>query len=403
MSFFWERIAKPVMFRLDAETAHEIGMKVLLSGLAPGLSTAATIPSSRFGLEFSNPLGIAAGFDKNAGAVNQLAALGFGFVEVGTVTLRPQPGNPKPRMFRLPKDRALINRLGFNNEGAEAVVKRLADLERKCVVGVNIGKNKDVPNKEATENYLATFEIVYPVADYVVVNISSPNTPNLRELQKSESLEVLLSALQNKSRELSGRNASVNERAGDSPKSSVPESQADSLTRLETLGLGTRDSSGTLLNSRVSVRSKPLLVKIAPDLTEAEIEAVVDICLKYEIAGIIATNTTISREGLLTANVDQFGAGGLSGKPLTKRSTEVISTIYKYSSGKLPIVGVGGIFTADDAFEKIAAGASLLQAYTGFVYGGPSFASEINEGLARILSERGFSTLEEAVGAEARA
>ncbi len=342
------------MFGLDAERAHESGIKALEMGLGAAFYSepSAGTEIELFGRRFANPLGIAAGFDKNGVVVNQLTSLGFGFVEVGTVTFHPQPGNPKPRMFRLPADQALINRLGFNSQGAEIVAERLRKLKRKCVVGVNIGKNKDVPNEEAVENYLASFDLVHAVTDYVAVNISSPNTPNLRELQKAESLDELLSALQGRNTEL-GR--------------------------------------------------KPLLVKIAPDLTEREIEACVDVCRRHEIDGIIATNTTISRDGLKTKNVDGIGAGGLSGKPLLARSTEVISTIYKYSEGKLPIVGVGGIFTAEDAFAKIAAGASLIQAYTGFIYGGPTFAREINEGLARLLAARGFTTVDEAVGAEARA
>ena len=355
MSLFWNKFVRPALFALDAENAHELGMKGLRSGVSRLFAGKAPKfdlgPIQRFGLPFSNPLGMAAGFDKNGVAVNQLADLGFGFVEVGTVTLKAQPGNPKPRMFRLPKDKALINRLGFNNDGAEAVADRLRKLDRKCVVGVNIGKNKDVANEEAVENYLATLEIVHPVADYVAVNISSPNTPNLRELQKSDSLEMLVNALQARNREWG---------------------------------------------------EKPLLVKIAPDLSDQEIEAAVDICLRHEVAGIIATNTTISRTGLETTDVERIGAGGLSGRPLSKRSTEGISTIYKYSNGNLPIIGVGGIFDANDAFEKIAAGASLLQAYTGFIYGGPGFAHRINSGLSRLLKERGFGKLDEAVGSGIR-
>ena len=337
------------MFRLDAESAHEFGMRALRSGLAaPFYSDAENFgisPVERFRLTFPNPIGIAAGFDKNAASVNQLASLGFGFVEIGTVTYKPQPGNPKPRMFRLPKDQAVINRLGFNNEGAETVAKRLAGLKRNCIVGVNIGKNKDVPNEEATENYLASFEILAPHADYVAINISSPNTPNLRELQRSENLDELLGSL-----------------------------------------------------SKAADNRVPLLVKIAPDLTEAEIEAAVDICLKYNIAGIIATNTTTGRNGLRSTGVAEVGAGGLSGKPLRSRATDVIKTIYRYSNGKLPIIGVGGVFTGEDAFEKIAAGSSLVQAYTGFIYGGPSFAKDVNIRLAEILKERGFSSIDEAVG-----
>ena len=348
---FYSSIIRPLLFNADPERAHEIGIKAMEMGLSSPFYTHdpsfGADPIKMFGLKFANTLGIAAGFDKNGIVVNQLAALGFGFVEVGTVTYRSQPGNMKPRMFRLPDDQALINRLGFNNQGAEVVAERLLKLKRKCVVGVNIGKNKDVPNEEAVENYLASFDLVHSVADYVAVNISSPNTPNLRELQKAESLDELLSALQKRNQELG---------------------------------------------------CKPLLVKIAPDLTEVEIEACVDVCHRYDVDGIIATNTTISRDGLKTPNVDEIGAGGLSGRPLLARSNEVISTIYKYSDGKLPIIGVGGIFTAEDAFAKIAAGASLVQAYTGFVYGGPRFAREINEGLARLLVERGFRNVADAVG-----
>jgi dihydroorotate dehydrogenase len=356
MSIFWEKIVRPAMFALDAERAHEFGMEALEAGFASPFYSDDSSRSEfgeieRFGLKFSNPIGIAAGFDKNGRAVNQLASLGFGFVEVGTVTLRPQKGNNKPRMFRLPADSALINRLGFNNDGAEAVANRLLPLRRKCVVGVNIGKNKDVPNEEAVENYLATFEIVHPVADYIAVNVSSPNTANLRELQQADHLRELLKALQDRNVEL-GR--------------------------------------------------KPLLVKIAPDLSESEIESIVGLCVDLDISGIIATNTTISRDGLNTLKPEDFGAGGLSGRPLAKRSTHVISAIYRYSDGTLPIIGVGGIFTAEDAFDKVAAGASLVQAYTGFVYGGPSFPSDISTGLANILKSRGFSSLNAAVGSCSR-
>ena len=356
MAKLFEKIIRPALFRLEAEKAHELGIKAIEKVL--GTVTAQRVAADRyevvfpqhierFGLKFSNPLGIAAGFDKNGRVVNQLASLGFGFVEVGTVTLRPQPGNEKPRMFRLPADKALINRLGFNNDGAHAIARRLSRLDRQCVVGVNIGKNKDVPNEEAVENYLAVFELMHPVADYIAVNISSPNTPNLRDLQRAESLDDLLRPLQQRNREM-----------------------------------------GT----------KPLLVKIAPDLTDPEIEAVVAVCCQHNVAGIIATNTTVSRVGLATPNVGAIGLGGLSGKPLGVRSTEVISRIFRFSNGTLPIIGVGGIFNARDAFDKLVAGASLIQAYTGFIYGGPGFARDINAGLIRLLKEGGFTTLDEAVG-----
>jgi dihydroorotate dehydrogenase len=350
MSKLYNNIIRPLLFKLSPETAHELGleaMKLGLSSLAAPAGNAVDFGDiRRFGLEFKSPLGMAAGFDKNGVVVNQLGALGFGFVEVGTVTFDPQKGNEKPRLFRLPEDKALINRLGFNNDGAARVVERLKSIKRTTVVGINIGRNKKVPNEEAVENYLKSFDLAVEAADYVAVNISSPNTPGLRELQKAEHLEELLSALQKRNAELG---------------------------------------------------PKPLLVKIAPDVTEGDVEAIVDICLALEISGIIATNTTVGRYGLSTDTSD-IGAGGLSGKPLRKRSNEVISKIFKYSAGKLPVIGVGGVFTAQDAFDKIAAGACLVQAYTGFIYEGPSFAADINSGLERILKEKGFATIDEAVG-----
>jgi dihydroorotate dehydrogenase len=380
MSNFYEKLIRPAMFRLEAENAHDLGISSLRLGLSSDSAqrTAAARFGSpefshldRFGLRFPNPLGIAAGFDKNGIVVNQLASLGFGFVEVGTVTFRPQKGNDKPRLFRLPEDNALINRLGFNNDGAEVVAARLKRLRRRCVVGVNIGRNKDVANNEAVENYLASFDLVHDVADYIAINISSPNTPNLRELQQGENLEELLKALQERNRILSSRVLS----SGFSRQ----------IWEEEPAEAGTQDL-------------KPLLVKIAPDLNENEIESIVDTCLRHGIAGIIATNTTISRENLKTTSVARLGAGGLSGRPIAHRSNEVISSVFRYSRGKLPIIGVGGIFTADDAFAKIAAGASLLQAYTGFVYSGPAFARTVNEGLLNMLKTKGFPDLNAAVG-----
>lgn len=372
MSFLFKKLIRPALFRLDAERAHELGIEALRLGLAaPFAPGPASVPFEsgqfqdleRFGLKFPNPLGMAAGFDKNAVVVDRLAALGFGFVEVGTVTYEPQKGNEKPRLFRLPQDHALINRLGFNNNGAERIAERLRNIDRLSVVGVNIGKNKDVPNQEAAENYLRSFDLVYDVADYIAVNISSPNTPNLRELQRSDSLEELLGALQRRNRDLCKLDQSPD-----------------------------RSKSST----------KPILVKIAPDLSEGEIEMIVDTCLRLKVEGIIATNTTIAREGLKTGNVDGFGPGGLSGKPLLGRSNEVIRTIHRHSKGKLPIIGVGGIFTGRDAFEKIAAGACLVQAYTGFIYHGPSFARDLNAELAALIKDRGFNSLDEAVGSGAR-
>jgi dihydroorotate dehydrogenase len=363
MSKLYEKLIKPALFRLAPETAHEFGLEVLKVGLGPRFARRAAAGRlaagsfgeiERFGLKFKNPLGVAAGFDKNGVVVNQLAALGFGFVEVGTVTFKPQQGNEKPRLFRLPADRALINRLGFNNEGTPRVVERLKKLVPECVLGVNIGKNKDVPNEEAIENYLQSFDLAFEVADYIAVNVSSPNTPHLRELQKAENLEELLGTLQKRNRELGGRGAKG---------------------------------------------AAPLLVKIAPDLSEGEIEAIADIARRLELSGIIATNTTVARENLKT-RIDE--TGGLSGRPVRERSTAVIAKIHQYTKGELPIVGVGGIFSGADAFEKIAAGACLVEAYTGFVYGGLSFAGAVNRGLAEILREKGFASLDEAIGSASK-
>ena len=364
MSKFYEKILRPILFRLPTETVHEVGISALKIGLGSDIGQRAARKRflcdgfgdiERFGLKFANPIGMAAGFDKNGVVVNQLGSLGFGFVEVGTVTFDPQSGNEKPRLFRLPQDKALINRLGFNNEGTPKVIARLEKLEPNCVLGINIGKNKNVPNDEAIENYLKSFDLAFEVGDYIAVNVSSPNTPNLRKLQKSDVLEELLGEIQKRNHELS---------------------------------------------KKINQTAKPLLVKIAPDLNESEIEAITGIAMDLKISGIIATNTTISREGLTSdsAIIGKAGDGGLSGKPVYKRSNEVISMIHQYSQGKLPIIGVGGVFSATDAFEKIAAGACLLEAYTGFIYQGITFARELNFGLLKILKEKGYNSLDEAVG-----
>jgi dihydroorotate dehydrogenase len=313
----------------------------------------------RFGLEFANPVGLAAGFDKNGTAAYALAALGFGFIEVGTVTNEPQSGNEKPRLFRLPADCALINRLGFNNSGASQLVQNLSRHRPPCVLGVNIGKSRSVPIEDAIRDYLASFETVYDTADYIAVNVSSPNTPQLRELQRRDLLAELLAALQKRNVELA---------------------QARSQTR------------------------KPLLVKIAPDLTEPELASIIEVAQRAEIAGIIATNTTIDRTGLQTPDdqVRACGDGGLSGAPLRARSNALISSIYRATEGRLPIIGVGGVFTADDAWEKICAGASLIQLYTGFIYEGPGAARQINAALNEILKREGFDSLDDAVGCAVR-
>lgn len=371
----YRTLLRPLLFRLPPESVHELVLGslpfVLGSGVVRGVvakwfdrSPFGTL--ERFGLRFSNPVGLAAGFDKDGVALEALATLGFGFIEAGTVTLQPQPGNPRPRLFRLPLDRALVNRAGFNNHGAQAFVERLKKHRPTCVLGVSIGKSKSAPLTDAVADYLNCFEIVYPVADYVAVNVSSPNTPGLRDLQREEQLEILLTALQKRNNELTTDSASQT-----------------NCTRTSTM---------------------PLLLKLAPDLDLEELEQIVQVARRTKIAGIIATNTTVGREGLRTppSAVAALGAGGLSGAPLQRRSTEVIAALYRLTDGKIPLVGVGGIFTAEDAWEKICAGAGLLQLYTGFIYQGPRVAKEINEGLAIILKKEGFASLDEAVGCRNR-
>lgn len=349
----YRSLVRPILFRLPPETAHELALhslSLLPSRLIAKHFTNPALNINRLGLSFPNPVGLAAGFDKNGIALQPLAALGFGFIEAGTVTFHPQPGNPRPRLFRLREDQALINRAGFNNEGAAAFAQRVKQHRPDCVLGVSIGKSKITPLEEATEDYLKSFELVYEVADYIAVNVSSPNTPQLRELQQSEQLTSLLSALLARNREL--------------PK------------------------------------PVPLLVKLSPDLERRDLEVIVDVIERLHIDGIIATNTTISRAGLRTdaKRVSACGEGGLSGKPLGHRSTRMIADLYELTGGRIPLIGVGGIFNAEDAWQKIAAGASLVQLYTGFIYQGPNIAQEINEGLANILAREGFASLDGAVG-----
>lgn len=289
------------------------------------------------GLTFSNPVGLAAGFDKNALLIDELAAFGFGFIEIGTLTPKSQPGNDKPRLFRLPADQALINRMGFNNEGVQEAVKHLKRRKSKILVGGNIGKNKVTPNEKAFEDYMQCYESLYPHVDYFVVNVSSPNTPNLRELQEKEPLKKLLNSVK-------------------------------------------------ALNQQKE-KPKPILLKIAPDLNELQLNDVVEILLETKTDGVIATNTTISREGLVTHSeaISAIGNGGLSGKPLTNRATQVISFLRSKLGKDFPIIGVGGIMTAEDAIEKLEAGADLIQIYTGFIYEGPGFIKRINRAVTNRL------------------
>ncbi|HEY0407241.1 MAG TPA: quinone-dependent dihydroorotate dehydrogenase [Pyrinomonadaceae bacterium] len=365
----YRSILRPLLFRLPPEAAHELALRAVKLSLgaewtrrlaARRFNPERGAELKRFGLAFRNPIGLAAGFDKNGTTAEALAALGFGFIEVGTVTHRAQPGNAQPRLFRLPADRALINRQGFNNRGAAALAARLSEHRPDCVLGINIGKSRVVPIEEAIDDYLATFELVYEHADYVVVNVSSPNTPHLRELQQADALLPLLAALQERNLELARRHE-----------------------RAEPL---------------------PLLVKIAPDLSLPEAEAIVEVALRARLSGIIATNTTTSRDGLRTPAemVAACGQGGLSGAPLRARSTEMIAALHRLTRGKLTIIGVGGIFNAADAWEKICAGASLLQLYTGFIYEGVGVARALNDGLQELMTREGFRSLDEAVGCRAR-
>jgi dihydroorotate dehydrogenase len=364
----YRSILRPLLFRLPPETAHDLALRTVkltlgakwMRGLAARrFNHTSGVELRRFGLTFRNPVGLAAGFDKNGTAAKALAALGFGFIEAGTVTHQPQPGNERPRLFRLPLDGALINRQGFNNHGAAALAAQLARHRPDCVLGINIGKSRVVPLEEAIEDYLASFELIYEHADYVAVNVSSPNTPGLRELQQAGALSALLEALQRRNRELAHR--------------------------------------------RVSKEPVPLLVKVAPDLEMHELEAIVDVAQQAGLNGIIATNTTISRANLRTPAeiVAACGPGGLSGLPLRARSTEMIAALYRLTGGKLTIIGVGGIFSAVDAWEKICAGASLVQLYTGFIYEGVGVVRAINEGLEEMLKQHGLRSLDEAVGCRA--
>ena len=359
-AWLYRLLIRPLLFRLNPERAHHLTLRCLAqlgrsSPLQRGVARGYALDHPRLhvhvaGLQFSNPVGLAAGFDKDATAVAAFAALGFGFVEIGTVTPRPQRGNPLPRLFRLPADEAVINRLGFNSAGAPAVAARLRLAPRPIPVGVNVGKNAETPIERALEDYLTAIEHLYDLGDYLVVNVSSPNTPGVRHLQAYAQLSELLRAVR---------------------------------AHIQKLAQARRGSS------------RPLFVKIAPDLAAEELDGVVDAVQSCGVDGIIATNTTVQRAGLHTPTGE---AGGLSGRPLRQRATEVIGYLYKQSRGRVPIIGVGGIFSAEEAYEKIRAGASLVQLYTGLIYRGPGLPYRINAGLLRLLDRDGFGRLSEAVG-----
>lgn len=347
-------ITGPLLRLIDPETGHRLAMRALAAGLVPAgrAFSDAALGVSLWGIDFPNPIGTAAGFDKNAEAVDAALRLGFGFVEIGTVTPRPQPGNPKPRLFRLPEDQAVINRMGFNNEGLEAVLRRLTRRRRRGIVGVNVGKNRDA--EDALTDYVTGVKAAAPLADFLVLNVSSPNTPGLRGLQRRSELSRLLEAA------LAARNEAA-EKPG----------------------------------------RPPLLVKIAPDLSEDELKDIATTCLETGIDGIIATNTTITRpDGLRGADVGQDG--GLSGQPLFELSTRILGDLYRLTEGKVPLIGVGGVSNGEQAYAKIRAGASLVQLYSAMVYHGPGLANRINRELASLLRRDGFSKISEAVGAAHR-
>ncbi|MBD2092206.1 quinone-dependent dihydroorotate dehydrogenase [Microcoleus sp. FACHB-1515] len=358
---------RPLLFRsqADPEWLHQqtiaaLGKLTPQSWLAHQVERSCgfahpSLEQALWGLNFANPVGLAAGFDKDGLAAGAWASLGFGFAELGTVTHLPQPGNPQPRLFRLPADSAALNRMGFNNQGAAALADRLTQLRQRITVpiplGVNLGKSKVTPLEDAAADYRSSFHRLRQLGDYFVVNVSSPNTPGLRSLQARSQLEPILNALQQENRD-----------------------------------------------------GKPILVKIAPDLDWEDIATVVELVQLYKLAGIIATNTTIARDNLKTQIIDRTGnavsaeAGGISGAPVRQRSTEVIRQIYQHTSGQMAIVGVGGIFTADDAWEKITAGASLIQVYTGWIYEGPWMVRRILEGLVKKLEAHGLSSVKDAIG-----
>jgi dihydroorotate dehydrogenase len=338
-------LIRPILFLFDPEKIHHFTFRVLgILSKIPGVKSLWRALYTReypgleqeiFGLKFKNPVGLAAGFDKDARRIDVFDTFGFGFIEIGTLTPKAQEGNPLPRLFRLPADGAIINRMGFNNQGVKAAVERLKRRKSKVIVGGNIGKNKATPNEQALEDYAYCFEALYAYVDYFVVNVSSPNTPGLRELQEKEPLTKL-------------------------------------LAYVKKLSMAKHDT-------------KPVLLKIAPDLTDSQLEDIVEILKTTGTDGVIATNTTISREGLKSSadRVEEIGAGGLSGAPVKERSTEVIRFLRDRLGPQYPIIGVGGIMKPEDALEKLKAGANLIQIYTGFVYNGPAFIGRINRLLAK--------------------
>jgi dihydroorotate dehydrogenase len=351
---WYTSLVRPALFALDPERAHDLTMTALrrrwTHALLPGAPRDRRLEQEIFGLHFHNPVGLGAGLDKQGTALAAWGALGFGFAEVGTVTPRPQPGNPRPRLFRLPVDLAVINRFGFNSDGADAVARNLAaGAPAGLRVGVNIGKNKDTPNEQAAADYVRAIDALHAFADYFVVNVSSPNTAGLRSLQSAQTLRPLIE-------QVTGRVRGVARRA------------------------------------------IPVLVKVSPDMSDGELLESADAALEGGAAGIIATNTTTAREQLRAPSSVQAEAGGLSGAPLRARANAACRLLYRHLGGRVPIVGVGGIASADHAYERIRSGATLVQVYTALVYEGPQLAGRIIAGLAERLARDGFSSMQEAIG-----
>ncbi len=390
MGWVYRHLLRPALFTQNPEQIHNRTLRALawagrhrtICGALESFLGAPELPIELFGLRFPNPIGLAAGMDKQAEALPAWAALGFGFTELGAVTWHPQPGNAAPRVFRAIPDEAIINRMGFNNPGAETVAQKLAEWRQagrwpSHPVGMNLGKSKITPLERAAEDYANSFRVLLPLLDFFVVNVSSPNTPNLRQLQDKTALDEILAALQEVQRP--------------KPKAQGPDS----------LGAAAPTSR---ISDHASLAPKPMLVKISPDLSFDAMDEILELAGPRQIAGIIATNTTISRPQATVPQLERVYAepGGLSGRPLRQRSTEVIRHLYRQTAGRLPLIGVGGIFDARDAWEKLTAGASLLQVYTGLVYEGPRLACSLVTGLRRRLELEGFRELRAAVGSGAR-
>ncbi len=388
MNWFYRHFIRPVLFAQDPEAIHRFTINMLayasryewMCDAMESYLGSPALPSRVFGLDFPNPIGLAAGMDKDGEATPVWAAMGFGHCELGAVTWQAQPGNPVPRIFRIVQDEAVINRMGFNNIGAAALAAVLQEWQHKHrwpkhPVAINLGKTKITPLEKAPEDYAQSLDVLWPYADFFVINVSSPNTPNLRELQNKKALEEILAAL-----------------------NEVNQKHANLATQKKA-GLAHHDHGTPAAKSY-----KPILVKVAPDLSFEALDEILGLVMERQVAGLVATNTTITRPQSDNPDIARIyqEMGGLSGKPLRARSTEIIRHLYKQSQGKIPIMGVGGIFTADDAWEKIAAGASLLQIYTSLVYEGPGVVKKIVTGLKEKLGQHGMKELSEAVGCETR-